>query len=382
MLVGDAEGGERSGERVAVELRVEARPRNGPDVNDQRHLRLREHTHERFDRTRGMSDGEERVGHSTARLACFRRRWRHSAFDARFCAEIASAPDIGREQRLGASAHGVDRPGWMMNPFSRLTQPPIVFARAPQSVAGQRQVELLRLVRMGGIFDVRAEEENAAGDRVTDEGAALADPFAEAVVVEETLAEIGSRIGLPPIEFVGQRCDRRRRAPASGARGSATDLEKEATTGIERATSGRATNSRGQSCRKASASPPPASSSSRIATTIRRSGSERSQNADCDQDRGTILASANEDHSRLQVLDLDEGEVEGIGVDHIVLDALAPRVRNMALERRRARAAAGLLQQKVAVGKRNDDVVSLVPMPPVSAAGTRHSVTRTCGSQM
>jgi hypothetical protein len=31
--------------------------------------------------------------------------------------------------------------------------------------------------------------------------------------------------------------------------------------------------------------------------------------------------------SLLQMLDLDEGEVERIGVDDIVLDALAPRVR-------------------------------------------------------
>jgi hypothetical protein len=94
-----------------------------------------------------------------------------------------------------------------MNPFSRLTQPPIGWARAPQSVAGQRQIELLRLVRMGGIFGVGSEEENAAGDRSAREGAALADPFAEAVVVEEALAETGACIALPPIEFIGERCD-------------------------------------------------------------------------------------------------------------------------------------------------------------------------------
>ncbi len=53
---------------------------------------------------------------------------------------------------------------------------------------------------------------------------------------------------------------------------------------------------------------------------------------------------------RLQVLDLHEGEIERVGVDHIVLDALAPRIGNMPLERRRARAAARLLEQEVAVG--------------------------------
>ena len=35
--------------------------------------------------------------------------------------------------------------------------------------------------------------------------------------------------------------------------------------------------------------------------------------------------------SRLQMLDLDEGEVVGVGVDHVVLDARAPRVGNVAL---------------------------------------------------
>jgi hypothetical protein len=46
------------------------------------------------------------------------------------------------------------------------------------------------------------------------------------------------------------------------------------------------------------------------------------------------------------MLDLDEGEIERLGVDHIVLDALPPRTRNVALERRRARAAARLLEQE------------------------------------
>ena len=40
------------------------------------------------------------------------------------------------------------------------------------------------------------------------EGAALADPFTKAVILEKALPEIGERIGLPPIQFSGQRRDR------------------------------------------------------------------------------------------------------------------------------------------------------------------------------
>jgi hypothetical protein len=69
------------------------------------------------------------------------------------------------------------------------------------------------------------------------------------------------------------------------------------------------------------------------------------------------------------VLDLDEGEVEPIGVDHIVLDALPPRIRDVALEGRGARGAARLLEQEVAVEERHDDIVRLMPMPPRLGAG-------------
>jgi hypothetical protein len=65
----------------------------------------------------------------------------------------------------------------------------------------------------------------------------------------------------------------------------------------------------------------------------------------------------------LQVLDFHEGEVERIGVDHIVLDALFARVRDMALQGRGARGPARLLEQEVAVEHGHDDIVGLVPMP-------------------
>jgi hypothetical protein len=95
-----------------------------------------------------------------------------------------------------------------MDPCSRRTKPPVGLAGTPPGAPRQREVELLRLVRVRGIFGVRTEHEDAAGDRVADEGAALADPFAPAVVVEEAPAEVGFRISLPPVELAGQRRDR------------------------------------------------------------------------------------------------------------------------------------------------------------------------------
>ena len=87
--------------------------------------------------------------------------------------------------------------------------------------------------------------------------------------------------------------------------------------------------------------------------------------------------------SRIQMLDLDEGEIERIGVDDVVLDARPPRVGNMQLQRHRARAAAGLLEKQVSVGERNDNIIGLMSMPSCSAPGANlHSVTRTCGSEM
>jgi hypothetical protein len=64
------------------------------------------------------------------------------------------------------------------------------------------------------------------------------------------------------------------------------------------------------------------------------------------------------------VLDLDEGEVEWIGFDHIVLDALPPRVRDMPLQSGPARNATRVHQQEVPIGERNDDIVGLMAAPP------------------
>ena len=58
-----------------------------------------------------------------------------------------------------------------------------------------------------------------------------------------------------------------------------------------------------------------------------------------------------------------------VGVDHVVLDALAPRIRHMHFQRRRARAASGLLEKQVAVGERDDDIIGLMAMPPRLGAG-------------
>src|SRR5271154_5689977 len=67
MLVGNAVGGERSGEDVAVELRIEARARNGPHIDDQLDLGGGQERRELFDRPGRMSDRVERVCQSTAR---------------------------------------------------------------------------------------------------------------------------------------------------------------------------------------------------------------------------------------------------------------------------------------------------------------------------
>jgi hypothetical protein len=100
-----------------------------------------------------------------------------------------------------------------MDPCPWRAKPPIGFAGTPERAPGQREIELLRLMRMGWILGVRAEHEDAAGDPVAYEGAALADPFAEAVVVEEALAEVGDCIGLPPGELAGERRDRVNQRP-------------------------------------------------------------------------------------------------------------------------------------------------------------------------
>jgi hypothetical protein len=71
------------------------------------------------------------------------------------------------------------------------------------------------------------------------------------------------------------------------------------------------------------------------------------------------------------MFDLDEGEVERIGVNNIVLDALAARIGDVALERRRARGSARLLEQKVAIEKRDDDIVRLMDVPPRFRAGRK-----------
>src|SRR5271166_2303589 len=114
----------------------------------------------------------------------------------------------------------------MMDPLSRRAKPPVGGAGTPPGMPGQGDIEFLRLVRMRGIFDVGAEEKNAAGDRVALERAAPADPFAPAVVCKEALAEIGARIGLPPVEIAGQRGDGLNQRPRLGPRGARQAYER------------------------------------------------------------------------------------------------------------------------------------------------------------
>ena len=63
MLIGDAVSRERSGEDVAVELRVRARAWNGSYVDDEPHLRGVEQRDEILGRTGRVSDCEEGIAH-------------------------------------------------------------------------------------------------------------------------------------------------------------------------------------------------------------------------------------------------------------------------------------------------------------------------------
>ena len=55
-----ARRGERGGQHVFVELRVGARARNGPHVDQHAYLRGGQEIGELYDLSRGMADGEER----------------------------------------------------------------------------------------------------------------------------------------------------------------------------------------------------------------------------------------------------------------------------------------------------------------------------------
>jgi hypothetical protein len=124
----------------------------------------------------------------------------------------------------------------------------------------QRYIKLLRLVRMVGIFGVRAEQQDAAGDPFAHEGAALADPFAIAVVFDEALTEIGVAIGCRQSSSP-TRASIASTNPCVGGAANRDRPRSAATTGRERFPIGRAINGRGQSRRNASPSGAEASNS-------------------------------------------------------------------------------------------------------------------------
>src|SRR5437667_8907797 len=75
VLIADRAAGQRPGKHVLVELRIRARARNGPNVDDQPHLRARQQLDELGDRSGGVADGEKRersvvaLGHRRSRLS-------------------------------------------------------------------------------------------------------------------------------------------------------------------------------------------------------------------------------------------------------------------------------------------------------------------------
>jgi hypothetical protein len=153
-----------------------------------------------------------------------------------------------------------------VDPCRRRTKPPIGDIGTPEGAPGEREIEFLRLMRMVGIFGLRPEQEHAAGDAFAYERAALADPFVIAVVFQEALAEIGARIGLPPVEFAGQRLDRLDKGAGLGRRQARQALQSGHDGKRARANRPR-TSSDGQSRKKASACGPAVSSNARRAST-------------------------------------------------------------------------------------------------------------------
>jgi beta-alanine degradation protein BauB len=70
-----------------------------------------------------------------------------------------------------------------------------------------------------------------------------------------------------------------------------------------------------------------------------------------------------------QVLDLEKGIFEGIGIDDVVLDARKPSVRLVHVQFGDARRPAGLFELQLPVEKRHDDVIIFMTMPARFGAG-------------
>ena len=143
--------------------------------------------------------------------------------------------------------------GWWIGGTGRALDRGSVAPR-PAGLAGERQVELFGLVRMGRVVDVRPEHQDPAGDRPARDRAAQPDELGPAVALQERGAEIRRRIALPPGQHVGmggqhldERCGRGDRRPP---RGIAPGQDREGARGL------RAGSPRGPASPRRRASPP------------------------------------------------------------------------------------------------------------------------------
>ncbi len=114
-----------------------------------------------------------------------------------------------------------------MDDFACPARAPCAGTHPPLRTPGERDIKLLGLVMMIGVFDLRPEDQKAAGDGLIREMAARAEELEPSVVIDEFPAEVGNRVGLAPAEFVRMVAQklRKRLCLISGRRGGAVEMD-------------------------------------------------------------------------------------------------------------------------------------------------------------